>query len=388
MKVTIIGWYGTETIGDRAILAGLISLISRATDNLEIELGSLYPFFSERMVKEDLNLIHEMCGKKVPITLFDSKNSHELSKSIERTDITVMGGGPLMDLEEVYMVEYAFKIAKKKKKKTALLGCGIGPLFHNCYKKSVINTAKNADLILLRDSKSIENLKEIACEYNVKLDFDQISSSLDPAVEVGLYISSKRKAQINNTICINIRDFPAKYSKEIKQEEINQSLANFVKKLAKENPENEILLVPMHYFHIGDDDRIFMSNILLDTDIANLQIQQKPLSLRETFEIFQDAYYNIGMRFHSVVFQTIVSGRNYVLDYTEPKKGKISGFLKDVDHCNFYTSRYIALQNQVPKLDLIKDTNSSFEVDRLSVNNKLKIYIEKFESLINENPSC
>lgn len=28
MKITIIGWYGTETIGDRAILAGLFSFLT------------------------------------------------------------------------------------------------------------------------------------------------------------------------------------------------------------------------------------------------------------------------------------------------------------------------------------------------------------------------
>ena len=28
MNICILGWYGTETIGDRAILAGIISLLS------------------------------------------------------------------------------------------------------------------------------------------------------------------------------------------------------------------------------------------------------------------------------------------------------------------------------------------------------------------------
>ena len=44
MKITIIGWYGTETIGDRAILAGLISIFNQAYDEFEVKLGSLNPF--------------------------------------------------------------------------------------------------------------------------------------------------------------------------------------------------------------------------------------------------------------------------------------------------------------------------------------------------------
>lgn len=53
MEITIIGWYGTETIGDRAILAGIISLLSKSISNLSIRLGSLYPFYSERTLYED-----------------------------------------------------------------------------------------------------------------------------------------------------------------------------------------------------------------------------------------------------------------------------------------------------------------------------------------------
>ncbi len=44
MRILIIGWYGTETIGDRAILAGLISFFSKVYRCFEIKIGSLYPF--------------------------------------------------------------------------------------------------------------------------------------------------------------------------------------------------------------------------------------------------------------------------------------------------------------------------------------------------------
>jgi len=43
-------------------------------------------------------------------------------------------------------------------------------------------------------------------------------------------------------------------------------------------------------------------------------------------EIYSDAHFNIGMRFHSVVLQTISSNKNYVLDSTEPKKVKHMDF--------------------------------------------------------------
>ena len=86
MKVTIIGWYGTETIGDRAILAGLISLFSKTYDGFEIKLGSLYPFFSQRTINEDYSFYKEIINKDFKIKIFNSQNSKELVSAIEDSD--------------------------------------------------------------------------------------------------------------------------------------------------------------------------------------------------------------------------------------------------------------------------------------------------------------
>jgi polysaccharide pyruvyl transferase WcaK-like protein len=57
VKITVIGWYGTETIGDRAILAGLLSLFDEVFGDFELKLGSIYPFFSERTLYEDMDFL-------------------------------------------------------------------------------------------------------------------------------------------------------------------------------------------------------------------------------------------------------------------------------------------------------------------------------------------
>ncbi len=84
MKITIIGWYGTETIGDRAILAGLISFFDKSYVNFEIKLGSLYPFFSERTINEDYSFYKEIIRKDIKIDLFNSKDSKELIRRYKR----------------------------------------------------------------------------------------------------------------------------------------------------------------------------------------------------------------------------------------------------------------------------------------------------------------
>lgn len=381
MKITIIGWYGTETIGDRAILAGLFSFFAKVYGEFEIKLGSLYPFFSERTINEDYSFYKEITKKDFKVEIFNSKDSNELEHAIKESDLVAMGGGPLMDLSELFMVEYAFKKARKLGKKTALLGCGVGPLFHKKYRKSVLEIAQNSDIMILRDSKSKENLEEIYKEFNKYFDESLVDTSYDPAVECTLEFNKLNTMIQKEYIAINLREFPLEYNKQKDSKNINGELKKFIKDVALKYSDKEIRLIPMHYFYIGNDDRVFLNSIAMDLKLENIKVQNANLTLKETIEVYQNAYFNIGMRFHSVVLQTIASGKNYVLDYTEPKKGKIYGFLSDIDKVSFYESRYISLQEDEISSAILEDENAKFEVDVDEIRNHLNIYIEKLKEV-------
>lgn len=381
MEITIIGWYGTETIGDRAILAGLFSFFAKVYGEFEIKLGSLYPFFSERTINEDYSFYKEIMEKDFKIEIFNSKDSKELEHAIKESDLVAMGGGPLMDLSELFMVEYAFKKARKLGKKTALLGCGVGPLFHKKYRKSVFEIAQHSDIVILRDSKSKENLQEIYKEFNKYFDESFVNTSYDPAVECTLEFNKRNTSAQQDYIAINLRKFPLEYNKQKESKNINEELKKFIKNVALKYSEKEIRLIPMHYFYIGNDDRFFLNSIAMDLNLENIKVQNPNLTLKETMKVYQNAYFNVGMRFHSVVLQTVASGKNYVLDYTEPKKGKIYGFLSDIDKVGFYESRYISLQEDEIDTDMLQNENAKFELDADEISNHLNIYLEKLEEV-------
>ncbi|KMQ51546.1 polysaccharide pyruvyl transferase CsaB [Chitinispirillum alkaliphilum] len=375
MIITVLGWYGTETIGDRGILAGLISFFNRAYGSFELKLGSLYPFFSDRTINEDYSLYKEFTGKDQKIEIFNTKRSKELLNAISCSDLVVMGGGPLMDLNELFMIEYAIKKAKRYGIKTALLGCGVGPLFHKKYRQSVLEIAKSCDIVVLRDSKSKENLADIYREFKVPFCKELVLTSYDPAVECCLFYHQRYSANAQDYITVNLRDFPREYlaNKDI---DINDALVCFVKDLALKYSEKEIRLIPMHYFHIGNDDRAFLNKIAVTLNLPNIMVQNANLTLKETMETYQNAYFNVGMRFHSIVFQTITSGKNYVLDYTEPGKGKISGFIRDIDTTGFYDDRYLSLQEHIVRSTIIKNEHSQFELPEKDMRKSLDVYNE------------
>ena len=85
------------------------------------------------------------------------------------------------------------------------------------------------------------------------------------------------------------------------------------------------------------------------------------------------------MRFHSVVFQTILNGKNFVLDYTEPRKGKIIGF---VDEVNFPMQRYVNIQeSDIPDYFIKKDVDP-FYIDINNLSKKLETYNNVLKDLI------
>lgn len=382
MRITIIGWYGTETIGDRAILAGLLSFFFKAFGDFEVMLGSLYPFFSARTFAEDLNFYRDISKKNIKFQTFASKKCSELECSIEKSDLVVMGGGPLMDLSELYMVEYAFKIARKLRKKTAILGCGVGPLFHHKYRRSVAEIVGHSSLTILRDSKSKEALDKISRELN-RSCHEKILISYDPAVECAvLKKKNDQKAEQQDYIAINLREFPNEYSAGMDAKDINNGLYKFVASLSEHWADKEIRLIPMHYFHVGGDDRFFLNTIALRLNRQNIKVQNVNLTLEETMNVYQNAYFNVGMRFHSVVLQTILSGKNYILDYTEPKKGKIFGFLHDIDQNGFYDDRYVSLQQEDASPSIIQNVLSEFVYDVQKIEKQLSIYVDSLKALM------
>jgi polysaccharide pyruvyl transferase WcaK-like protein len=383
MKVLVIGWYGTETIGDRGILAGLIQLLTKEFGSIDLVLGSLYPFFSERTIYEDKETINKTSYGSVNFSLVDTRNSTELKKAVINSDLVVMGGGPLMDLSELYMVDYAFKLAKKKHKKTAILGCGVGPLFYKNYRKTVFSIVKNSDATVLRDTSSKNNLEEIYQEFSK--DFSECAAEVgfDPAVHYTYRLKEFIKPNFDKEyISINLRSFPSAYSVDEKKGSVNSKLERFVDTLAESFPKTEILLTPMHYFHIGDDDRYFLNEIKFKIGKDNLRVQNEPLSLEETVRVYSNAKFNIGMRFHSVVLQTISSGKNFILDYTQPKKGKISGFIGDLDQSGFYDQRYICLQEQVEDFGFEYSTiDAKFSVVPQLIEQSENIYLSQIRKL-------
>lgn len=363
-KITIIGWYGTETIGDRGILGGIIKVLFRSMQAVEIRLGSILPFFTERTLLEDERFLRKCSGQtSLPLSLFDSSKSRELDEAIRWADLVVVGGGPLEDIPSMFMLEYALKKARKCGKKTLLLGCGIGPLYKRIYQRSMVQIVDHADTAVFRDAVSIAEYRRLGGKKK------DCIAAIDPAVFALMQYKSTKTGEPKkcNLLVISVREFPAEYkmNKWVSVNEINQQILKYIRRM-QEISGKDVLLVPMHYFGIGDDDRYFMNDFRFRSGLDRLQVQNRTLSLEETMELFTEAEICVGMRFHSVVFQTLLNGNNLIWDYTDPATGKIGAFVSQIKGGAFYRDRYIHLQTSRETEIKLPTTRFSVETDLIA----------------------
>ncbi len=381
IRVLIIGWYGTETIGDRAILAGILHSINRHfSSDIQLTLGSLYPYISERTIYEDRQLYEMLSPKVVGIEIVDTRDLLVLQSAISSSDIVLMGGGPLMDLQELWMVNYAFSFAKQKGIPTAIAGCGVGPIRNPKLQKCLAKIISNSVLVILRDEKSAEAASKI---YQAKYSKPkQFIAAIDPAVTcVSAYKSFAPDVLKSDTLVASLRHFPSEYllpGKSLAQVEayIFQVLSQFV----KNNNISSIHFVPMCYHHLGVDDRYYMK--ILKDNLPNLDcvIQKKPLNLAETMQLFMVSRLAIGMRFHSVVLQTLLAESNIIFDYTGGVGGKISNFVADIAPNGEMRHSILDLQ-KTDTTECATITPSTFKPNEENLRKKISVYAKLAEIL-------
>jgi len=317
-RVFIVGWYGTETVGDKAILGGVINHYkSKYQDNLELVVGSLYPFVSERTCKE-LQIDAKVVSTKTIELLRYAKSSDEI----------VMGGGPLMDLSDLYVPYLGFKVSKIYGNKTTVFGCGIGPLKSNKYNKTVKSILKLADDVKLRDKKSIALYNSY--EFKTNAEFYG-----DPAKGYVENISKQTNVEQQNVLSCFLREWTFEYfhgTREVFEDqkvELEKAIAKMIIEKAEAINVDKIEFHHMHNFVIGNDDRDF-SRYFVDRYFENdsrVYIHKKLSTVDSIVKTMKQSKLNICMRFHSILFAHTLNTDFIAIDYT--LGGKIHAFLED-----------------------------------------------------------
>jgi len=227
-------------------------------------------------------------------------------------------------------------------------------------------------------------MRSESCKENIlslcdKDDIHKVFSSIDPAViSVIEYLRrfyplkiDNRKSKHNSGWLMNIRDLDYVYNT---QDYYYPRIRLIVNSIASQVPQ--LYLFPMHTFSIGGDDRYIENRIAQDLKLENISVVQKPLSLQDAYDAIYYADGCIGMRYHSILFQTYLNGNNYIIDYTDSREGKIKRFLDTIDTNHFYENRYVNIldENEIfSNLNIIK-TQDRYSFDESYEQSSLLLY--------------
>lgn len=314
--VFIVGWYGTETVGDKAILGGILECYRRQTSAVRFSISSLYPFVTRQTLKElgedaDIVRVHG------PRFLLSSALSDEV----------VMGGGPLMDMDALSIPLWAFAIARLFGRRRVVWGCGLGPLTQPRYVEATRRILLLASNVKLRDSHSVA----WAAQLTGRIDIEQIA---DPAKD---FVLSRRSAIVapdaapSNILACFLRDWPLAFGSDSEYAQIKTQFETHLAACILDVCQRyrlKPIFYAMHTLTVGGDDREF-NRRFASTYLPNSQTKQelKPASVDSIAKAMLGARLCVCMRFHSVLFAHTLRRPYVAIDYT--LGGKVRNFLQD-----------------------------------------------------------
>jgi len=328
-KVLICGWYGTETLGDKGIIAGVInSLREIFNHDVTFYIASLFPYVTEMTRRQ----------------MAEFKNCHILTieQSISAAsdmDCVVFGGGPLMAIDAIAPMQVIFEKAKQAGVKTGVTGCGVGPLGDKRYNNSIKRILELSDFRIYRDEKSRLNALSLGVDAREDLvaedpAFTWLKTFHDNYIPVQDEQLSRATPE-NKILLLGLRDFPWKeYAKHLSEEECLKIKDNYetsvieaLQLLINNNKGVIIKPLPMCTNHFGSDDRWFYRKLFRHTTIPaeniDFSLCGREMAPTEYCNEFIKADGLLAMRFHSLVFGLALGVPSLALDYTLGK-GKVN----------------------------------------------------------------
>jgi len=361
----VIGWYGTETAGDKAILGGIMKTLRDRIPNARFTVVSSLAFYTRNTVEE--------LGAQAYCSVI-TYDYRRISQILSEVGAVIVGGGPLMDLIEIFDLIRIFNMAREQGVRTVITGVGIGPLKRRLMWWGVRQLLILADGISVRDSHSKRSAVAMGVPANkiaVGTDPSMVYlNSICPAapdVNAEPVTHNMEKHSINHAtysasessirqlsapplqerrpqIGLAVRDWPRKYATRLteaaylkRRDWLVQFWADLVDRI-DETFDVDVSLIPMNTLHIGGDDRWLHLDIRRKARHTDrIQTHSQSYTAEQIAALIKRCTILVGMRFHSVVFGTMQSIPTIAVDYTQGG-GKVTGYMHELGMADYVIS--------------------------------------------------
>lgn len=304
--ITIVGWYGSETVGDVAILGEILNELRIIFPEYSINLVS----FNSKLTQISLDWLGESESIKICPLGFLS------ALSIMRSKYVVIGGGPLMESPSMAFWALRSSLIKISGGKQIVYACGVGPIRSKSCKSKIRTILKNSEIKILRDKQFEHYFKnEDVLSENTLISFD-------PALNYVVDMSHRAKNdnKTNQSIVLFLQRPPNRYldGHKIDLDKYYTEMSNFLDKLIENKNARFVGLV------MQDDDRLVYEEIRKRMkDSSRLSVASEPHSLEYIIKTLSSAESVVSSRFHGMIFSIGLNKKFIAIDCTVPE-GKIS----------------------------------------------------------------
>ncbi len=329
--VIITGWYGTETQGDKAILGEVLHFVKACSPTCTVTLTTIYPKISIQTNYE----MADLAGVELI-----SINEVNLADHVRKADAVIMGGGPIMETNEMLNVLRIFEEANRQEKARIIFGCGIGPFHTRRIIDVTIRVLQLTTAGFVRDKESLDYAQKL-CPSNV------LKFACDPAVAFvyrwkNVYRQRHGKLPVkeNKIACLlraNTNEFAADKS-AVALGKINQDSAAqigaFLEPVCRELGYSADLL-HMNAPWLGGDDRLF--NRFVEHQFPEQDMvrnERRYVSLDDHLERMLTSEVGLAMRYHGHVFCLALGIPFVSIDYTG-KNGKVGSLVRRIGYAEW-----------------------------------------------------
>jgi MoaA/NifB/PqqE/SkfB family radical SAM enzyme/polysaccharide pyruvyl transferase WcaK-like protein len=309
----LCGWYGTETLGDKAIVAAIVGAIRRESANEAITIASLQPALTRLTVAEMPEL--QGCEVVDVDTALATVAAHRA---------LVFAGGPLMAIEPIHAMESLFRRARSAGVATIIAGCGVGPLGAAGANAAIRGLLECADQRIFRDAASRDAAIRL---IGPRAAGDAVAE--DPATGwVAAHTPVPSPPTMPPVLGLGLRDWPHhEYARGLSQRRADAIRAGFEDALARaledlvaQVPGLRILPVPFCTHDAGGDDRLLYWRLLRRSAALRAAFDTRLMSREaapaDALAAMTGCRAFLAMRFHSLVFASTLGLPVVSIDYT------------------------------------------------------------------------
>lgn len=304
-KIVISGYYGFANAGDEAMLTAIIKSLRSKESNVQLTVISGNPEFTAS--KYRVNSIHRF-------------NFLSIISALKESDLLLSGGGSLLQdvTSKRSLLYYLFiiGIGRFLNKKVMLFAQGIGPI-NSCFlRKLTKKVCSKADLITVRDTDSLTELKRIGInDSKVQLTADAVLTL--PKADTGQGKILLKQASVplhKKLIVISVRQW--------QKNNYLTALAQGADILA-EKYDAHIVFLPLQHAADKEICTLVQSEMKNSADSTVLDVK---CDTEQFLSVIGNADLMIGMRLHALVFASVMEIPFAALSY-DPK---IEGFVKEI----------------------------------------------------------